>query len=101
MLYSLDSVCLGDTFTVGPYATDRMTYKSKSLVEYRTPAKSVGLGTGSWLQKGDRPIDGAAILVGPTPDLILLSVRLPPDLTGLTSAIVREVERESAACPCN
>jgi hypothetical protein len=91
----------GDTFTFGPYAGDSMTYKSKSLVEYRTPAQTDGLGTRSWLQKSGRPIDGAAILIGHTPDLVLVSVRLPLDQMALTSVIVREVERESALCPCN
>jgi hypothetical protein len=91
----------GDMFDFRPYPTDSMTYKSKSLLEYRTPAQTDGLGTNSWLPKSGSPIDGAAILIGQTPDLLLLSVRLAPDLEGLTTAIVRQVERDAALCPCN
>ena len=80
----------------GPYPKDRLTYKSKRLVEYRTPPQTDGLGTHSWLKKNGSPIDGVAMLVGQTPDLLLLSVRLPADLTGLTSAIVHQVERDAA-----
>jgi hypothetical protein len=66
------------------------------VVEYTTPAQTEGLGTHSRLKKNGSPIYGAAILIGQAPDLTLLSVRLPDDLTGLTSAIVRQVESDSA-----
>lgn len=85
----------GQTFTFGPYPQDRLTYKGKTIVEYRTPAEEEGLGTHSWLEKNDSPIDGVAMLVGQAPDLLLLSVRLPLNLTGLTSAIVRQVELDA------
>jgi hypothetical protein len=91
----------GPTFVFRPYTKDSMIYRSKSSVEYRTPAQTDGLGTLSWLRKGDDAIEGAAILVGRTPDLVLLSVRLPADLKELKTAIVREVEHESPRCPCN
>lgn len=73
-------------YPFGPYPTDRLTYRSKTIVEYRTPAQTEGLGTHSSLEKGDGPIEGVAILSGvppdrirsgARPDLILLSVRLP------------------------
>jgi hypothetical protein len=83
------------TFSFGPYPQDRLTYKGKTIVEYRTPAEAEGLGTHSWLKRNDSPIDGVAILIGPAPDLLLLSVRLPPDLMGLASAIVRQVELDA------
>jgi hypothetical protein len=83
-------------FTFGPYPEDKLTYKSKTVVEYRTPAQADGLGTHSWLKKDGGPIYGVAILIGQTPDLLLLSMRLPPDLAGLTSVIVRQVERDAA-----
>jgi hypothetical protein len=40
-------------------------------------------------------IEGVAIIIGKTPDLLLLSVRLPPELDGLTSAIVARVEPDA------
>lgn len=82
------------SFPSGPYPKDRLTYKSKTVVEYRTPAQTDGLGTHSSLKKNSNSIDGVAILVGQTPDLLLLSVRLPADLTGLTSSIVLQVEHD-------
>jgi len=83
----------GGRFTFGPYPTDTLTYKSEKVVEYRTPAHTEGLGTLSWLKKNDSPIEGVAILVGRTPDLLLLAVRLPATLSGLAPAIIREAER--------
>jgi hypothetical protein len=86
---------------LGPYPKDTLAYKSKTVVEYKTPAQTEGLGTRSWLKKNDSPIEGAAILIGQTPDLLLLSVRLPPGLNGLTSAIVRQFEGDAARRPSN
>jgi hypothetical protein len=84
------------SFPFGPYPTDTLTYKGKTVVEYTTPARTDGLGTHSWFEKNDRPIRGVAILFGPTPDLLLLAVRLPPELDGIASTIIRQVEREFA-----
>jgi hypothetical protein len=39
------------------------------------------------------------MLVEQTPDLLLLAVGLPPDLTGLSSAIMHQVERDAARRP--
>ena len=84
-----------DSYTFGPYSTDVLIYKSQRLVEYKTPAQTEGLGTHSWFKKNGSPIEGVAMLVGETPDLVLLSVRLPPELNGLTSVIVHQVERDA------
>ena len=46
-------------------------------------------------------IDGVAILVGQTPNLVLLKVRLPDDQSKLASEIVRHVERDAFAGPGN
>ena len=85
----------GDQFRVGPYPYDKLTYRSKRVVEFVTPARTDGLGTYWTVKKNDSPISGVAALVGKTPDLLLLSVRLPRDLADLTSAIVRQVERDA------
>jgi hypothetical protein len=89
------------SFTFAPYPRDTLTYKSKTVVEYKTLANADGLGTHSQLKKNGHQIMGVAILVGQTPNALLLSVRLPPDLTGLTSAIIRQVERDAARIPRN
>ena len=89
---------ISQPFTFGPYPKDILTYKSKTVVEYQTPAQTDGLGTHSALKKNSGSIDGVAILVGQTPpDILLLSVRLPPDQCGLASAIVRQVERDASS----
>jgi len=82
-------------FTVGPYPADRLTYRSKEMVEFETPPGSEGLGTRSALSKNSSPIRGVAILSGPTPDLVQLSVRLPENLKDLAPVIIRQAEREA------
>jgi hypothetical protein len=86
-------------FRFGPDPTDKLIYQSDRIVEYDTPPHSEGLGTVSRLKKNEDPIDGVAILQGPTPDLLLLTVRLPPDMNGLTPHIIKEIERENTASP--
>lgn len=89
----------------GPYPKDTLTYRGNTVVEYRTPARTEGLGNfHSWLGKNDLPIAGAAILLidsphpsGNVPHLLLLSVRFPRDLARLTPTIVRYVERDAVA----
>ncbi len=85
-----------DSFASGPYPKDKLVYKSKEVVEYETPAETDGLGTNSSFQKNTNPIRGVAILVGETPDLLHLAIRLPPAMVELTSAIVQQVERDAA-----
>jgi hypothetical protein len=87
---------------VGPYPKDTLMYRGKTIVEYNTPAQTEGLGNfDSWLGKNDLPIRGAAIIIVDPPnvvggpDLVLLSVRVPPALAGLTPAIIRYVERDA------
>jgi hypothetical protein len=87
-------------FAAGPYPGDRLTHKSKTIVEYRTPARTDGLGTYQRLEKNDHQIDGVAILIDqPEPDLLLLAVRLPQDLNEEVSAIVDQVERDTRDYP--
>jgi len=80
-------------FPFGPYPDDHLTYKTKELVEYLTPPNRQGLGTSSWLLPNQHPILGLAMLVGEDPDLIQLSLRLPPDMDDLAPIIIRETER--------
>ncbi len=82
-------------FPSGPYPNDTLIYRSQEMVEYQTPANTDGLGTNSRLKKNANPISGVATLMGQTPDLLLLSVRLPPNLPDLTSVIVQQVERDA------
>jgi hypothetical protein len=66
------------------------------VVEYGTPPHADGLGTEFILVKGDLPILGVAMLVGrDPPDLMLLSVRLPPSFAELASAIIHYVELDT------
>jgi hypothetical protein len=86
---------LGRSLKFDRYPKDALTYRSNSVAEYKTPAQTDGLGTHSWLRKSGSPIEGVAMLVGQTPDLLLLSVRLPQELRGLTSVIIRQFERDA------
>jgi hypothetical protein len=86
----------------GRYPKDTLMYRGKTIVEYNTPAQTEGLGNfHSWLGKNDLPIKGAAIIIGDPPnvgdgpDVVLLSVRVPPGLAGLIPVIVAQVERDT------
>src|SRR5689334_12953250 len=63
-----------------PYPTDKLTYRSDDLVEFVTPPNSRGLGTESFIKPNNESIEGFAMLQGPSPDLLLLVVRLPPEM---------------------
>lgn len=82
-------------FPSGPYPTDKLVYRTPRMVEFRTPAHALGLGTDAWLKKGDAPIDGVAILVGDTWDLLMLSVRLPRELAALAPVIIHQTELDA------
>ena len=82
-------------YVFGPFASDHLTYKSKELVEFTTPAHRNGLGTVSWLLPSDQPITGFALLtIGPGIDtgLVQLSVRLPPALSSVAATLIHEAE---------
>jgi hypothetical protein len=85
-------------FPSGPYPNDKLVYRTKDLVEYQTPSQTEGLGTRSRLLKNTDPICGVAMLVGLVkegePSLLVLAVRLPSEMTGLSSAIIRQTEYE-------
>jgi hypothetical protein len=87
----------------GPYPNDRLIYRSKTALEYETPAQTDGLGTRfSSLRKSETPVTGLVLLTGDPPengglpDVLLLSARLPPDLSRLTPTIFRFIEDLSA-----
>lgn len=84
------------SFPFGPFPQDQLTYRSKRIVEYETPANADGLGTASWLLRNGHPISGLAILYGEEPNLLQLSLRLPPDSVDLAPVILHETEREAA-----
>jgi hypothetical protein len=64
-------------FPFGPYPSDKLTYRSKNVVEFETPANAQGLGTDSRLQMNASPIYGVAIISGKDTDLTLVTARLP------------------------
>jgi hypothetical protein len=90
-----EGVAPADSFPPGPYPADKLTYRSNQMVEYATPANADGLGTDSRLIKSTQPISGVAILVGETPDLVHLAVRLSPDLSDLASSIIQQLEGDA------
>jgi hypothetical protein len=84
-------------FPRGPYPKDKLIYRSKELVEFQTPANEEGLGTASRLLKADTPIYGLAMLVGQTPDLVQLSMRVTPETVDLIPIIFQQLEIEGRA----
>lgn len=86
--------------TYRPYPTDKLLYDGDRVVEYRRQPNSEGLGTmTSRLKPNQQPIDGVATLVGEMPEvnLLLLTVRLPPEMNVLKPVIIHQLEREAAA----
>jgi hypothetical protein len=85
------------SFESGPYPADRLTYRGKNMVEFQTPPNSKGLGTdASMLQPNSSAVSGVAILFGSTPDLLLLTVRLPAELQPLANDIIHQTELGAA-----
>ncbi len=86
-------------YPFGPFPSDHLTYKSKELVEFTTPARRHGLGTMSWLLPSDQPIIGFALLsIGPNVDteLLQLSFRLPPSLSPLGATLIQQGEADGS-----
>ncbi len=88
-------------FPFGPYPSDKLTYRSKSVAEFETPANAQGLGTDSLLLMNASPIDGVAIISGTDTDLTHLSARVPAADSDLIPYMVRQAEKEAAATPSN
>lgn len=80
------------SFPSTPFPNDKLTYRSKREVEFETPAHRSGLGTASHLLPSADPIRGVAMLVGETPDLVQLTLRLTGQNSDLAEVIVREME---------
>lgn len=86
------------SFPAGPYPQDKLTYRSKNIVEFETPANTEGLGTASRLQTSSKPIRGVAILLSADDtSLSQLSARLPEQDHDLTNTIIQQVERDTNA----
>jgi hypothetical protein len=84
-------------FPFGPYPGDKLTYLSKSVVEFETPANAQGLGTASLLLMNASPIDGVVIVSGVDTNLTLLSARVPATDSDLLQFIVKQAESDVAA----
>ena len=83
-------------FPSGPYPSDELSYKSKTLVDFETPAHKEGLGTESRLQPNDQPIEGFVFLsMEPNDDSYerSLEMRLPSNLSTLGPIIRAATEQ--------
>ena len=89
----------GEKLVFGPYPSDRLTYKSKRLLEYVTPPQSEGVGTWIGMPKNASSIEGAASVIGEAPDLMIVGVRLPVQARWLAPAIIRLFEQDIARPP--
>ena len=87
-------------FVFQPFPADILIRRGPNLVEFTTPADDEGLGTFHALATSRMPVTGVAIL-SPEDDmnLVMLDVRLPPELQSLASTIVGSVEQDAAAKP--
>ena len=93
-----EGIVPASSFPAGPYPQDKLTYRSKNVVEFETPANTEGLGTASRLQADSKPIRGVAILLSDDDtSLVQLSARLPAQDRDLIAVIIQQVEREASA----
>ncbi len=83
-------------------ANDRLTRRSATVVEFVTPARKQGLGIDQIMLASDLPVSGVAILL-PEEDmnLVMLRVRLPPALAGLSAIIVAQTSMAVSQCRCS
>ena len=91
------------SFPSGSYPQDKLSYKSAEIVEYETPAQTVGLGTYAGMKPNGDLIRGVGILSLRPIGLDLLAVRPPNDLRDLTPAIVQQTldSQPSEAAPAS
>ncbi len=80
-----------ESYTFSPYPDDKLIVQAARLVRFQTPPHSKGLGTMGHFKANDDPIDGVAILEGPTPDLLMLQVRLPVKQRDLAPVIIQQL----------
>jgi hypothetical protein len=85
-----------NSFPSGPFRTDKLIRRSKNVIEFQTPPNARGLGTESRLIQNDAPISGVAVLFGPEPNLMKLSLRLPPEFDHLVKAVIQQAEADAA-----
>lgn len=80
----------------GPYPGDRLGRRSASFLRYTTPPHAKGEGTAWTLAPSADPIEGLAMLTGPTsePDLLNVRVRLPARDRDLAAVILANAEAD-------
>jgi hypothetical protein len=82
----------------GAYKTDKLTQVGANVVEYVTPARTLGLASADPPAVNPYPVEGVAILQPKlNMDVVKLDACLPPAQAGLASVIVKTLEAEVAA----
>lgn len=77
----------------GPYPADRLLYRDHSLAEYVTPPGAEGLASIPPNDKVLGPVHGFVMLTGPVPNMVHLSIQLPPEQAELSPVIMQETAR--------
>src|SRR5262249_15182826 len=78
------------SFPFGPWPDDKLTYRSKNVVVFETPAKKKGIGTWVGFEPTSNPIHGRVRLV--EDGVYLLAARLPADMRDFADVITGEVK---------
>jgi hypothetical protein len=82
-----------EEFRLGPYPNDTLAYRSDTEVEFLTPGNSEGMGTSGMFAMNEQPISGVVILLPEYDmDVVVLDIRLPPEMRGLSTTIVATVK---------
>jgi hypothetical protein len=84
-----------ENFHFGPYPGDKLKYRDARTVEFETPAGRRGIGASGRLIASELPIFGLAALSStfdPDINMVVVQVRLPPQLRSLAPSIIRSVD---------
>jgi hypothetical protein len=87
----------GPVIQFGAYKSDKLTQVGADVVEYMTPARTLGLANADPPATNPWPVQGVAILLPKlNMDIIKLDACLPPAQAELASVIVKTLEAEVA-----
>jgi len=87
-------------FPSGPYPKDKLTYLTRTLVSFETPALSKGLGTDSRLQPNEQAIQGFVFLsMQPNDDAYDISLAIrTPQTSARSPKLLRRALSEISRC---
>lgn len=79
-------------YSYRPYPTDKLDYIAWHRVAFTTPAHRIGFGTMEFLTPSSLPVSGIVDYRAPAALMFILAMKLPPALSGLKPAILKQLK---------